>query len=143
MISTGSKTPRVLVLGSGTSTGVPLIGCRCEVCASRDPRDCRLRSSVYITCGGFAALIDVSPDFRQQALRHELPRVDAILLTHPHADHVFGLDDIRRYNTLQQVQGDLWRGLAKAVRAVKKESQSQPARSRCGQSMNTSSAFWA
>ena len=96
MISTGSKTPRVLVLGSGTSTGVPLIGCRCEVCASRDPRDCRLRSSVYITCGGFAALIDVSPDFRQQALRHELPRVDAILLTHPHADHVFGLDDIRR-----------------------------------------------
>ena len=102
MSSTGSNAPRVLVLGSGTSTGVPLIGCRCEVCTSRDPRDSRLRSSVYVTCGGFAALIDVSPDFRQQALRHALPRVDAILLTHPHADHVFGLDDIRRYNTLQQ-----------------------------------------
>ena len=100
MSSRASARPEVLVLGSGTSTGVPLIGCSCPVCASADPRDNRLRASVYITCGGFAALIDVSPDFRQQALRYRLPRVDAVLLTHPHADHIFGLDDIRRYNTL-------------------------------------------
>ncbi|MGI5868369.1 MAG: MBL fold metallo-hydrolase [Kiritimatiellia bacterium] len=101
MISSRSTAPQVLVLGSGTSTGVPLIGCSCEVCTSADPRDSRLRSSVYVTCDGFAALIDVSPDFRQQALHYKLPRIDAILLTHPHADHVFGLDDIRRFNTIQ------------------------------------------
>ncbi len=91
-----------LFLGTGTSTGVPLIGCRCPVCLSTDPRNRRLRSSLYLQADGFGLLIDCSPDFRQQALRHQIPRVDAVLMTHGHADHILGLDDIRRYNTLQQ-----------------------------------------
>lgn len=91
-----------LFLGTGTSTGVPLIGCACGVCRSSDPRNQRLRSSLYLSRDGFGLLIDASPDFRQQALRHSLPRVDAVLVTHGHADHIFGLDDIRRYNTLQR-----------------------------------------
>lgn len=94
--------PEALFLGTGTSTGVPLIGCNCPVCTSADPRNRRLRSSLYLQHQGFGLLIDTTPDFRQQALRHALPRVDAVLITHGHADHVFGLDDIRRFNTLQR-----------------------------------------
>lgn len=101
MNTLGSNPPHALVLGSGTSTGVPLIGCRCPVCTSTDPRDSRLRSGVYLTCGGFAAQLDVSPDFRQQALRFGIARLDAVFVTHPHADHIFGLDDVRRFNTIQ------------------------------------------
>lgn len=94
--------PRALVLGSGTSTGVPLIGCHCPVCTSDDPRDSRLRSGVYARWRGFAMQLDVSADFRQQALRYGIERIDALLITHPHADHVLGLDEIRRFNTIQQ-----------------------------------------
>ena len=93
--------PRALVLGSGTSTGVPLIGCHCAVCDSPDLRDNRLRSGVYVTAGNFAVQLDVSPDFRQQALRFGIEQVNVLLVTHPHADHVLGLDEIRRFNTLQ------------------------------------------
>ena len=92
---------RVTVLGSGTSTGVPIIGCRCPVCASADPRDARLRCGFHVEAGGFGLQIDVSPDFRAQALRFAIDRVDALVVTHCHADHVLGLDDIRRFNTLQ------------------------------------------
>ena len=97
------KAPRmrVTVLGSGTSTGVPIIGCRCPVCSSADPRDARLRCGFHVEAGGFGLQIDVSPDFRAQALRFGIPRVDALVVTHCHADHVLGLDDIRRFNTLQ------------------------------------------
>lgn len=94
---------RITFLGTGTSHGIPMIGCRCDVCLSTDPRDKRLRPSVFITLDdGTAILIDTSADFRQQALTHDIPRIDAVLFTHSHADHVFGLDELRRYNVMQR-----------------------------------------
>jgi phosphoribosyl 1,2-cyclic phosphate phosphodiesterase len=94
---------RITFLGSGTSHGIPMIGCRCDVCQSTDPRDKRLRPSVFITLDdGTAILIDTSADFRQQALTHDITHIDAVLFTHSHADHVFGLDELRRYNVLQR-----------------------------------------
>jgi phosphoribosyl 1,2-cyclic phosphate phosphodiesterase len=91
----------ITVLGSGTSTGVPTIGCRCPVCTSPDPRDNRLRPSVLLRYGGRTVLIDTTPDFRQQALRIRLERLDAVLFTHAHADHIMGLDDVRPFNFRQ------------------------------------------
>src|SRR5713226_3424371 len=103
---------RVTVLGSGTSHGVPAIGCDCAVCCSSDPRDRRTRPSILIQLqdgppspfGGTvrSILVDTSTDLRAQALANDVRRVDAILFTHSHADHVFGLDDVRRYNQMQQ-----------------------------------------
>ena len=92
---------RVTFLGTGTSHGVPMIGCACAVCTSDDPRDDRMRPSIYIELPDLAVLVDTATDLRRQALRFRLPRVDAILFTHSHADHVMGLDEVRRYNTLQ------------------------------------------
>ncbi len=89
---------RLTFLGTGTSQGIPMIGCGCEVCASRDPRDKRLRSSALVDYGGLRILIDAGPDFRQQMLRENVSHVDAILLTHNHKDHTGGLDDIRAFN---------------------------------------------
>ena len=83
------------VLGSGTSTGVPTIGCNCSVCNSSDPRDNRTRPSVLVQYDGRSVLIDTTPDFRQQALREGIQAIDAVLYTHHHADHVLGLDDLR------------------------------------------------
>lgn len=91
----------ITVLGSGTSVGVPTIGCHCAVCSSADPRDQRLRPSIYIRYDGHGILIDTTPDFRQQALRARIERVDAILFTHSHADHIMGLDDVRPFNFRQ------------------------------------------
>jgi phosphoribosyl 1,2-cyclic phosphate phosphodiesterase len=88
----------ITVLGSGTSSGVPMIGCHCAVCTSGDPRDNRLRPSIAIQHGKRTIIIDITPDFRYQALRSKLPRVDAILFTHSHADHIMGLDDVRPFN---------------------------------------------
>lgn len=88
-----------LFLGTGTSHGVPMIGCDCAVCRSTDPRDNRLRPSIYVeTDDDQRILVDTTPDFRQQALRHDIRRVDAVLFTHAHADHVLGLDELRRFN---------------------------------------------
>lgn len=98
----------ITFLGSGTSSGVPIIGCSCEICLSTDPKDKRLRSSIFIDLGESHQdgiryiLVDCGPDFREQALRFKLPRLDAVLFTHAHADHIFGLDDIRIYNFKQK-----------------------------------------
>ncbi len=92
----------ITVLGSGTSSGVPTIGCRCEVCLSTDPRDKRLRPSILVQHEGRNILIDTTPDFRQQVLRTGIERLDAILYTHAHADHILGLDDIRPFNYRQR-----------------------------------------
>ena len=86
---------RLTFLGTGTSTGVPTLACRCPVCMSSDPRDKRTRPSVLLEFDGRAVVIDTAPDFRQQALREGMERLDAVLFTHTHADHVLGLDDVR------------------------------------------------
>ena len=86
---------KVTFLGTGTSVGVPIIGCRCRVCTSEDPRNRRLRQSLWIRDAETSLLVDASPDFREQCLRHGVRRVDAILLTHAHADHILGLDETR------------------------------------------------
>jgi phosphoribosyl 1,2-cyclic phosphate phosphodiesterase len=92
---------RLTFLGSGTSHGVPMIGCRCAVCTSPDPRDTRFRPSVLLALdSGARVLIDTTPDLRSQALRHGVDRVDAVLYTHSHADHILGFDEIRRFNVL-------------------------------------------
>jgi len=93
---------RVTMLGTGTSHGIPMIGCNCATCRSTDPRDRRLRPSIYIDVPDrLRMLIDTATDLRQQVLRHEITRVDAVLYTHAHADHILGLDDLRSFNALQ------------------------------------------
>jgi phosphoribosyl 1,2-cyclic phosphate phosphodiesterase len=92
----------VTFLGTGTSHGVPTIGCRCSTCKSTDPRDWRFRPSIWIrTDDGTSVLVDTTPDLRSQALKYDVSRVDALLLTHGHADHIMGLDDVRAYNLHQ------------------------------------------
>ena len=91
---------KLTFLGTGTSHGVPMIGCDCPVCTSTDPRNVRTRSSAIIEIDGISVLIDTSPEFRLQVLRENVRQIDAILYTHAHADHVFGLDDIRRFNDM-------------------------------------------
>ncbi len=88
-------------LGTGTSSGIPVIGCECPVCQSTDPRNKRRRTSLYVEAGGQHILVDTPPDFREQALQYKLPQVDAVVFTHAHADHILGFDDIRRYNRMQ------------------------------------------
>ena len=89
---------RLTFLGTGTSQGVPVIGCRCEVCQSTDVRDQRLRTSAMVECEDCRIVIDAGPDFRQQMLRTGVRAIDAILLTHEHKDHTGGLDDVRAFN---------------------------------------------
>ncbi len=96
------KKARLTFLGSGTSQGIPMIGCGCEVCRSTNPHDKRLRASVLVEYEGLTILVDAGPDFRQQMLRAGVSHLDAILLTHNHKDHTGGLDDIRAFNYLEK-----------------------------------------
>ncbi|OGX85307.1 hydrolase [Hymenobacter lapidarius] len=93
---------QVTFLGTGTSSGVPMIGCTCEVCRSLDHRDQRLRVSVHVQVDGRSLVIDSGPDFRQQMLRAHITHLDALLFTHEHKDHTAGLDDIRAFNFRQK-----------------------------------------
>lgn len=98
------STLKITLLGTGTSQGIPVIGCDCKVCQSSDPRDDRLRSGLLVEYGDVNILVDTGPDLRQQMLRHKVERVHAILYTHEHNDHIIGLDDIRPFNFVQKEQ---------------------------------------
>src|SRR5436190_21031287 len=95
-------TLKITFLGTGTSSGVPMIGCTCEVCTSSNKKDKRLRSSILVESESTVIVIDTTPDFRYQMLRANVKKLDAVLFTHPHKDHVAGLDDIRAYNYFQK-----------------------------------------
>lgn len=111
---------KVTFLGTGTSQGVPVITCTCETCLSTDSRDKRLRSSVLIETDELTLVIDTGPDFRQQMLREHVQKLDAVILTHEHKDHIAGLDDIRAYNFMQNCAMDVY-ARASVHRAIKKE----------------------
>lgn len=96
----GGNAMRVTILGCGSSAGVPEIGCGCPVCTSGDPKNNRTRVSLFVEVNGINLLIDSSPDLRQQALRHDIKHIDAVLYTHDHADHTNGLDELRSFNRL-------------------------------------------
>jgi phosphoribosyl 1,2-cyclic phosphate phosphodiesterase len=109
----------ILVLGSGTSVGVPMIGCHCKVCTSTDPRDKRLRPSILLRLAEHRVLIDTSPDFRYQALRFGINRLDAVFYTHAHADHILGLDDIRPFNFMQGADIPIY-GSSETLQAIER-----------------------
>jgi len=90
----------ITILGSGTSAGVPMIGCQCAVCTSPDPRDKRTRPSIALHYNSHTVLVDTTPELRLQAIANSLHKIHAVVFTHAHADHIFGLDDVRRYNTV-------------------------------------------
>ncbi|HLK59018.1 MAG TPA: MBL fold metallo-hydrolase, partial [Chthonomonadaceae bacterium] len=94
----------IVVLGSGTSHGVPMIGCTCDVCLSANPKNKRFRPSILVRYEGKAILVDTTPELRLQSLAVGLNRVDAVLITHTHADHIMGLDDMRRFNDLADTE---------------------------------------
>jgi len=93
---------KITILGCGTSTGVPVIGCKCGICASRNSKNKRTPSSIFITASSKNILIDTSTDLRYQALTHNIERIDAVLYTHPHADHIHGIDELRSFNMIQK-----------------------------------------
>ncbi len=107
-------------LGTGTSQGVPIIGCACPVCQSTDPRDKRLRSSLHVVTDEVALVIDTGPDFRYQMLREKIQRVDAVLFTHQHKDHTAGLDDIRGFTSKHNMHMPLY-GRAAVLKQLKTE----------------------
>ena len=104
------QTPplKITFLGTGTSCGVPMIGCSCEVCTSTDTKDKRLRSSILVESETTTIIIDTTPDFRYQMLRANVKKLDAVLFTHPHKDHIAGLDDVRAFNYFQQKPMELY-----------------------------------
>lgn len=99
---------RITFLGTGTSQGIPIIACPCEVCTSADTRDNRLRTSVMVEQDGKVFVIDTGPDFRQQMLRENVKRMDAVLFTHEHKDHTAGFDDIRAFNFILKKKIDVY-----------------------------------
>ncbi len=98
----------ITFLGTGTSSGVPMIGCDCAVCRSEDPKDDRLRSSILVQSASTSLVVDTGPDFRTQMLREKIRKLDAVIFTHPHKDHLAGLDDIRAYNFFNKRPIDIY-----------------------------------
>jgi len=111
---------KVTLLGTGTSQGVPVIGCECEVCTSLDFRDQRFRSSIHIEVNGLSLVVDTGPDFRMQMLRAGIKKLDGVLMTHEHKDHTAGLDDIRPFNFLQRKDMPVF-GKANVLEQIKRE----------------------
>jgi phosphoribosyl 1,2-cyclic phosphate phosphodiesterase len=111
---------KITFLGTGTSQGVPVIACECHTCVSEDERDKRLRTSLMIETEGTSLLFDAGPDFRQQMLREKVARLDAILLTHEHKDHIAGLDDVRAFNYKSQDAIDIF-SEERVLKALRKE----------------------
>ena len=111
---------KITFLGTGTSQGVPVIACECETCNSDDSRDKRLRTSILIEKDGTTLVIDAGPDFRQQMLREDVKRLDAIILTHEHKDHIAGMDDVRAFNYKAQDAIDIY-AEERVQKAVRKE----------------------
>ncbi len=111
---------KITFLGTGTSTGIPMIGCGCAVCTSTNPKDKRLRSSVLVESSTTTIVVDTTPDFRYQMLRIHNTKLDAVLFTHPHKDHIAGLDDIRAYNFFQRKPMDVYAN-ALTTEALKRE----------------------
>ena len=111
---------KVTLLGTGTSQGVPVVGCDCEVCRSTDPRDNRLRTAAYVEVDDVRLLIDAGPDLRQQLLRERITKVDAVLVTHEHKDHLAGLDDIRPVYFRQKRPMDIY-AMKRVLDVVRKD----------------------
>ncbi|CAN5841505.1 MBL fold metallo-hydrolase [soil metagenome] len=111
---------KITFLGTGTSSGVPMIACTCEVCSSTDKKDRRLRSSILVESETTTIVVDTTPDFRYQMLRADVKKMDAVLFTHPHKDHIAGLDDIRAFNYFQNQAMDVYANELTQV-ALKKE----------------------
>lgn len=111
---------KITFLGTGASHGIPVIGCGCDVCKSSDPKNKRLRSSLLVEVAGKNLVIDAGPDFRQQMLREQLSRVDAVLLTHEHKDHTAGLDDVRAFNYLMKRAMPIY-GEKRVLDSIKRE----------------------
>jgi len=107
-------------LGTGTSHGIPIIGCTCAVCTSTHPKNKRRRCSLYVVAEGQHLVFDTPPDFRDQVLSFGVERVDAVFLTHPHADHIFGFDDVRRFSALQEGHIPVY-GSAETIRQMRKK----------------------
>lgn len=111
---------KVIFLGTGTSQGVPVIGCTCEVCSSPDPKNKRLRTSVFVEINGKNLVIDTGPDFRQQMLREGINQLDGVLFTHAHRDHTAGLDDVRAFNFMQRMKMPIY-GTAETLNQIKSD----------------------
>ena len=110
----------ITVLGTGTSQGVPVVACHCPVCLSEDAHDKRLRTSVMVREGGTLVVIDAGPDFRQQMLRESVGKLDGLLITHGHKDHIGGLDDVRAFNWVQKKAMDVY-AASQVLEVVEKE----------------------
>lgn len=111
---------KICFLGTGTSQGVPIIGCQCSVCKSVNKKDARLRSSVLVEVSSVNIVIDAGPDFRQQMLRENIQKLDAIVLTHSHKDHIGGLDDVRAFNFIQGKPMDIF-GMEETINIVRND----------------------